>query len=74
MSIFGEALATARAKEPARQARELEQHLRTYGLAEVESLSGCLHVKRSFPKVSPQQFEGIVQRLREQRSRARRTR
>ena len=64
MSLFGRAIDDARDAEPARQARELEKHLRTHGLEEVSSMSKMLALKKAYPRVSADEFEQIVDRVR----------
>ena len=64
MSLFGRAIDDARDAEPARQARELEKHLRTHGLAEVSTMSGMLALKKVYSRLSADEFEKIVDRVR----------
>jgi hypothetical protein len=77
VSAFSQALSVARAAEreekAARQGRKLEQHLSTHGIEEVESFSGALHFVRSFPPVSPHQFNCIIETVRKRKSRTRST-
>ena len=64
MSLFGRAIDDARNGEPTRQARELEKHLRTHGLAEVSTMSGMLTLKKVYSRLSADEFEQIVERVR----------
>ena len=72
MSTFCQALIDAREatreEKAAQQERKLEQHLRTHGLAEVETFSGALHFKRAFSHVSPQQFEALIAKIQREHS------
>ena len=65
MASFSEALSAARAEEPAKQARTLEEHLRTFGPS--HSFADEVHLRRSFPLVTPYQFDCIVERVRERK-------
>jgi hypothetical protein len=71
MPTFSEAISAARAEKPALQARALEEHLRTFGPS--QSFADEVHLRRSFPLVRPYEFDCIVERAREHKSRARRT-
>ena len=64
MSRFGQAIDIARDAAPAAQGRELEKHLRTHGLDEVSSMSKMLALKKAYPRVSADEFEQIVERVR----------
>ena len=64
MSLFGRAIDDARDAAPAAQGRELEKHLRTHGLAEVSTMSGMLALKRVYSRLSADEFEKIVERVR----------
>jgi hypothetical protein len=64
---FGEALSAVRAEKPARQARALEEHLRTFGPS--QSFADEVHLRRSFPLVRPYEFDHIVERARKSRAR-----
>lgn len=69
MSAFGKLIDDARSGEPVRQARELEKHLRTHGLDEVSTMSGMLALKKVYSRLSPDQFEQIVDRVRKLKTR-----
>jgi hypothetical protein len=71
---FGEALSAKRAEEVTRQTRELEQHLRTNGLSQLESFERTLCLRRAFPRVSHYDFNRIVQSQKEHKPVSRRTR